>query len=893
MTPERWEQVERLYHAAIEIESGQRTAFLAEACGGDEELRREVVSLLAAHDEAGSLIVAPALEVVAREWADKRVGTLVQDASTRTIDHFQILSLLGRGGMGEVYLAEDTRLERRVALKLLPAEFTADADRLRRFTQEAKAASALNHPNILTVHEIGRADGAHYIVTEFIDGQTLRERMQAAKLSLNEVLDVAIQVAKALEAAHAAGIVHRDIKPENVMARRDGLGKVLDVGLAKLTEERQGDKETRRRGDKGTRGQGECPFVPLSPPPLVSSSLSLPLSSTGVVMGTPRYMSPEQARGEELDARSDLFSFGVMLYEMATGGAPFSGETPAALFAELLKDEPPPVRELNPGLPAKLEQIIGKALKKDREARYQSAEKLLADLRLASSDVSSGRPAAGSLASARLPKLKWLIAGMALLVVAAVLIYAWRASRPQSRIRSLAVLPFKSLDARNDDQALGLRLTDALITKLSDGLPRVVVRSTSAMRKYDDASDPIAAGREQQVDAVLEASFQRAGDRLRVTARLLSVGDHRQLWAGKFDERVADPFALQDALTEQAALALLPQLTGEERSRIKKHDTRSAEAFDLYWIGRVHWNKRTTEGLKQAVESLQQAISLDPDYAVAHAGLADAWITLSEYEVIPSKEAYPKAREAAAKAIALDESLAEAHTSLAMISASHDWNWGKAEASFRRALALNPNYPTAHQWYAEYLAAMGRPAEALDQIGQAQQLDPASMVVRAARAWILYHARDYDAMIAECRKIIGMEPGNLDAYVYLARAYEQKAMYREAMDAWSKYITLAGLSTPEGEAIRASSSRGSRGIRDHDDYWRKRELLERMPSVEVFNLAETVAQLGGNDEAMQLLEQCFAARDSHLMYLKVHPNLDRLRSDPRFAGLVRRMQLAP
>jgi serine/threonine protein kinase len=420
MKPERWRQVDQLFQAALERAPAERTAFISEACGGDDSLRRDIEALLVADGEAGSLIETPAYAVAAPLIVEGDAPGVVN----KSIGQYRIVSLVGRGGMGEVYLALDPKLGRKVAIKLLPAEFTADANRVRRFEQEARAASALNHPNIITIYEIGQASteegGGHYIVTEFIDGQTLRQRMQAAKQSLNDVVNVAIQVAQALEAAHSAGIVHRDIKPENVMVRRDGLVKALDFGLAKLTE------------GAGIKAESDAALLKKSD------------TAPGLVMGTPQYMSPEQARGEELDTRTDLFSFGAMLYEMVTGSAPFKGDSVAAIFDAILNREPVPPTQLTPKAPAELEHIIGKALEKDRDLRYQSGREMLADLKRLQRDVSSARKAAvqpvaaDSASVAAKPAAPWrkwaVIAAVPVVIIAALLIWQWRPSSDEPPI---------------------------------------------------------------------------------------------------------------------------------------------------------------------------------------------------------------------------------------------------------------------------------------------------------------------------------------------------------------------------------------------------------------------------------------------------------------------------
>ncbi|HSB11681.1 MAG TPA: winged helix-turn-helix domain-containing protein [Blastocatellia bacterium] len=455
-----------------------------------------------------------------------------------------------------------------------------------------------------------------------------------------------------------------------------------------------------------------------------------------------------------------------------------------------------------------------------------------------------------------------------------------------SQVRSIAVLPFKSLDPNEEDPSLGLKLADALIMRLGR-LRQFAVRSTRAVGDYEGkAIDPIAAGRQQQVDAVLDVSFQRADQRLHVRARLLRASDGQQLWAGTFDERGSDPLVLQDALAEQTAQALLPRLTGAERQLLTRHDTENLDANRLYTEARYYWNKRDFEGIRKSVKLLEQAIGLDPNYARAHAGLADSYITLSDYYLLEASLAFPKAKQEAQKALEIDGSLAEAHTALAMIKSSYDWDWTGADQTFKQAIEINPHYATAHQWYAEFLIGVGRNEEALYEIRLAQQLDPLSLIIPSIEALVLYYARDYEGAIAQCRRVISRDPNFGEVYGYLQRAYEQKGMLREAMDAYQRCMTLLGYDTPEAAAIRAAPVLGA------GDYWRKIVKLSSPPLGGHIEAAQALAHLGQMDKALSLLEQACNQRSYGVIYLGVEPNLDPLRSDPRFAILLRRVGLA-
>jgi TolB-like protein len=710
MTPERHQQIGQLFHAALELEPGQRAAFLAQACAGDESLRREVESLIASHEQAAAFIAAPALAVAAQTLADVPALTLIG----QRIGHHQILSLLGAGGMGEVYLAEDQRLRRKVALKLLPARFTQDAERVRRFEQEARAASSLNHPNILTIHDIGQVDGRHYLVTEFIDGQTLRQRMTSARLKLSEGLEVAVQVASALAAAHQAGIVHRDVKPENLMLRGDGYIKVLDFGLAKLTEP---------------------PALAIDAQPLTAGGVS---TETGVVMGTVHYMSPEQARGQKVDARSDIFSLGTVLYEMITGRAPFEGATSSDVIAALLGKEPLPLTKVLPEVPLELERIVTKALRKDRQERYQTIKDLLRDLKGLKQEleVRAKEPTLTSTVTAH--SLRWLSsrirlawAAMILVVVAGLGSWSlWRGlpAGSQPEIRSLAVLPFKSLNQEPKEDYLGLGIATDIITKISQsGAP--TVRPTSAVRKYvNQEMDALAAARDLQVDAVLDSTFLHVGDQVRVTVNLLRVADGASLWAEKFDERFTDIFAIQDKVSQQVAQRLRLKLSPAQQARLTKRYTSNPEAYNYYAKAMYHfWNigpdVRNRPESDLAVDLFKKAIELDPKYALAHAQLGYAYTKIAVFQE-DSPTLIEQAKEELGIAERLDPQLAEVHLARYFIAFSQYEGW-QVEAAIRQlrlAQELDPN--AGHVELADVFHHIGLEEQAVEEFEIALKVDP-------------------------------------------------------------------------------------------------------------------------------------------------------------------------
>ncbi len=781
------------------------------------------------------------------------------------IAHYKIICKIGSGGMGEVYLAEDVRLGRRVALKILSEQFVKDNYRLHRFRQEARAASALNHPNIITIHDIGDADAVSFITTEFIEGETLRQRLSKEKMSIPEVLNIALQISSALSAAHQAGIIHRDLKPENIMLRMDGYVKLLDFGLAKLSEKAQENN--------------------------IDSMSDFTETRPGIVIGTGSYMSPEQARGQEVDASTDVFSFGVMLYEMISGKKPFRGPTTSDVIVEILTKEPKSLDKFKQ-LPIELKEIITRCMQKKRQLRYQSARDVQTDLQALKQQIDSG--ANVSTAKIRQDHSRGIyrnvllgLSIIAIVVAIGFMFYSRSGTKTSAvKIKSVAVLPLKSLDEKEEMDRIGLKLADALIQRLGR-LNQIVVRPTRAIQKYQGESlNPIDAGREQNVDAVFDGSFQRAGERLRVTARLLQVNDGHQLWEGTFDESSSDPFALQDMLTEQAAQAILPELTGADRELITKHDTENAEANRYYTEGRYQWSRRNYEGMRKGIQLFEEAIKLDPNYARAYSGLSDSYITLADYGDLPAKEAYPKAKEAAQMALSLDGTSFEAYTSLAMVKSNYEWDWVGADVAFKRAIQMNPNYATAHQWYAEFLAGMNRKTEALDHIHQAEELDPLSLIIQAIEASILNYAREYDRAIDQAQRVIQRDPNFAEVYAYLGLAYAQKGMYRESMDSYEKYSTLMGRNTPEASAIRTAPVSGEK------DYWLKMIELAKPPTGSDFDYAVSWSRLGEKSKAIGMLEKACENRSNSILYFKVDPNLDPLRSDPRFQALLKRVNLA-
>jgi len=914
MTPERWQQINELYHDALELDANRQATFLNQACAGDAELRDEVVSLISSHDQAGSFIAEPAMKVAARVLAEDQATSLVG----RRFSHYQIKSLLGVGGMGEVYLAEDTSLGRKVALKLLPAYFTRDGERLRRFEQEAHTASALNHPNILTIYEIGQVDGHHYTATEFIDGETLREHLASRRIKLDELLDVAAQVASALAAAHAAGIVHRDIKPENVMLRSDGFVKVLDFGLAKLAPRH------------ASMSEPEAP------------TKSMVKTNPGMMMGTVQYMSPEQARGEDVDARTDIWSLGVVVYEMVTGRAPFAGETPSHVVVSILESQPPRLAH-DSEVPAELEQIVGKALGKNRDERYQTASDLALDLKSLKQELEvearlklSPKPDAGTsetltksvgqravetvhqsgartvdVAKARptssaeylVGEIKRHKRGAALAAAAMILVFTTLAyslylnrggehlATSGEAIDSLAVLPFVNESADPNTEYLSDGISDSVINSLSR-LPKLRVISLNAVLRYKGKqTDAQNVGRDLNVRAVLMGRFVQRGDGLAVSTELVDVRDNSRLWGEQYNRNVSDILAVQEEIARKLSERLRLRLTGEEKKQLEKQYTQNSEAYLLYSLGRYHSEKFTKEGLEKGIEYFEQAIKVDPKYALAYARLSRVHFDLQSQGFEIPKEASRRLVRAALKAVELDDTLSEAHVALADVKAFH-LDWAGAEKECKRALELDPNSIAANRRYATNLAYEGRADEALVYAKRVDELNHTKL--ESGRLGFVYFlVRQYDAAIESYLKAIEKSPENAHPHFLLGEAYLAKGMYKQgiaelqkavaldsAPERWDRYPVLAyayAVSGKRDEALKILA---------------EQKRLAKQRYIATYNFAIIYTGLGDKDRAFEHLNKSFD-EGNPLIQVPSRPLFDSLRSDPRYTELLRRIGRTP
>lgn len=784
------------------------------------------------------------------------------------ISHYKIIEKLGEGAMGVVYKAEDTKLGRCVALKFFPADLKADKERKERFIREAMTASALDHANIYTVHEIGETnDDRMFICMALYEGGTLAEKIKGGPINMEEVIDVSLQVAQGMEKVHRKGIIHRDIKPQNLILTLDGVVKIVDFGLAKLVGQRD-------------------------------------LTREGITVGTVGYMSPEQARGDEVDQRTDIWSLGVVIYEMVTGQIPFNGEYTQAVIYSILNEEPEPITSLRSKIPPDLERIVNKCLSKECADRYQHLDELIVDLRRLKEKKNAAAVPSKRAASSRTPQkrsLRFAVIGILSAVIIFMGVYLFFEKKDQPGVSqeesltaesmsSIAVLPFKDVSPDQQQEYFCDGIVDELIMALTriEGL-RVVSRTSSFQFKGKDI-DVRKIGDKLNVKTVLEGSVRKGVDLLIITTQLINTSNGYILWNGKYQEKLKDIFAVQEEIAREIVSALRIELTAKQKFPLIKHYTEDPEAYTFYLKGRHFWGQRMPEDLEKGIIFFRKAIEIDPNYALAYVGLADSYHLLATYSVLPPKEAFPKVKEAAIRALDIDGDLGEAHNSLAAIKLLYEWDWQGAEREFKRAIELNPYFITVHEWYAIYLAITNKIDEAIAEMKLAAKLDPLSTSPHTGIGRHLYFAKKFDAAIKHLHNAIELDPNSFYAHALLGQTYVANSMYPEAIDQFKKAVELAGDSPLmlSGLGIAYARSGKQKEAREILNLLKERSNQKYIPPIYI---AGIYIGLGDNDRAFKWLEEAYKDRSEWMIYLNIEPMFDPIRNDPRFSELVKRVGL--
>ncbi len=888
MNSERWQKVKGLFDAVVELSPQKREQFLDKSCGNDEELRRDVENLLDSYNDAESFMEQAAVVEVA--------GLIIEPKNLeagKSFGHYEIIKQIGMGGMGEVYLAEDKKLDRKVAVKILNEKFAKHESNLQRFIKEAKAVSALNHPNILVIHEIGEAEETNYIVSEFIEGKTLRDIIVKTSLKLSEILDISTQIANALVATHTAKIVHRDIKPENIMIRPDGYVKILDFGLAKLAEQKAvGMEDTTAKQNQ---------------------------TAKGIILGTVNYMSPEQAKAEKIDERTDIFSFGVVLYEMVAGRTPSAGGSMSETLANLINSEPQPLSRFAANVPDELQRIVAKTLRKNKDERYQTMKDLLTDLKklrenlafneklersrppsvekataflqAATGDVDNQTNEASNNSTGQIKSRKSLVIfAFAILLIAAVgfgyyFLSVRKTALSATGKKSLAVLPF--VNAGNDPNAeyLSDGITESVINNLSQFSGLKVMSRNSAFRFRDNQTDTKTIASQLGVENIVTGDIKQVGDKLVINVRLIDATDDSQIWGNQYVKTSVDVIAAQNEIARDISRKLGARLSGADEQKLARKFTENTEAYQAYLRGLYHSEKSGTQDKRKALEYFQQAVTLDPNFAAAHAYLSARYANLAGANGFPRRETMLKAKETALKAVALDDQLSMAHEALGYVLVYSDYDFVAAERELKRAIELDPNDASGRETYSGILTSFGRNEEAIAEMRQAAELNPLSPSVSSSLGYSLLYARRYDEAIAQFKKTLELDAYFIALHYGLAIAYQMQKKYAESVEERAQITEITD--GKQGAAfIRESFANGG---------WQGflRAMTENSQTYQAprYIKATMYAELGEKDKAFSILHNLYEDRSAQLLRLKVDPRLDSLRDDARFTELLKRMNL--
>jgi eukaryotic-like serine/threonine-protein kinase len=869
MKSEQWQVIEELYHSALDLPKAQRNSFLQGACGEDRDLQLEIESLLRHGDTPQSFLDTAAIAIVARAIAADEYDSPAPALEGTTISHYRIVKAIGRGGMGIVYEAVDLKLRRRVALKLLPNFLARDLQALRRFEQEAQAASALNHPNICTVYEVDEDQGLHFIAIELLEGETLSECIRRGPLAVESILAIGIEICEALDAAHSAGIVHRDIKPSNIVLTRRGTAKLLDFGVAK------------RLGPELI--QNANALSRLLPP-----NLDLSETAPGALIGTMAYMSPEQSAGYDVDSRSDLFSLGAVAYEMATGQCPFSGKDPADILQAIQHRDPIPVEQLRPNLPYRLVTIINRALQKERSQRYQSAAQMRADLQALRSRLAVRARRRKMLPGVTLTALLF-VAGLAgSLRLRPVRGWIFGKAYAPYPIKSIAVLPLENLsgDATQDYFAAGM--TDALITNLSkvEGL-RVISRTSSMHYKGTHKSLP-EISQELNIDAVVEGTVAKSADRVGINVQLVDAHREQHLWGRQYDTKLEDILQLQNDLASAVAVEVTGKLTPDEASRLtSKRRQASPEAFEAYLKGEYFLDKWTSEGFDKSRSYFERAIQLDPSFADGYAGLAEYYGTVAFLGEVPPRQAWLKSEELLGKALQMDNSSSKAHSLLGMLKLDFRCDRAAAEKELTQALQLNPGDMRALDYHSFYLLEIGRTDEAIAEKRRVLDHDPLRAITNAELGDYLWQAGRIDEAMAQFQNAQEIDPNYPGAHRRLGMAYAQKQQYGQAVAELQKALSLDR--KPERLALLGEVYARWGKRQEALDTIREMEQMSKRTHVSPTMIAQIYAQLGEKNSAMAWLEKATVDDDPKI----TDPGFDSLRWNPKFTVLQARLRQDP